>query len=138
MFFKIVEEASKVVNNVPEYDVSVFEAHHNMKKDSPSGTAKMIADKVIENIKIKDTIVTDKFDKAPKENELHVASMRCGKTPGTHTVTFDSDADTIELTHRARNREGFALGAVLAAEFLEGKKGFFDINDLMKDIIGGN
>ncbi|MBT7241171.1 MAG: 4-hydroxy-tetrahydrodipicolinate reductase, partial [Candidatus Diapherotrites archaeon] len=57
--------------------------------------------------------------------------------PGTHTVTFDSQADTIELTHRARGREGFALGAVLAAEFINGKKGFFDINDLMKDIIGG-
>ena len=137
MFFKIVEEAAKVVNKIPEYDVSVFEAHHNMKKDSPSGTAKMIADRVIENLKRKDKIVTDKFDRAPQKNELHVASMRCGKIPGTHTVTFDSDADTIELTHRARNREGFALGAVLAAEFISGKKGFFDINDLMKDIIGG-
>ncbi|MBT4870163.1 MAG: 4-hydroxy-tetrahydrodipicolinate reductase [Candidatus Diapherotrites archaeon] len=137
MFFKIVEEASKVVNNVEDYDASVFETHHNMKKDSPSGTAKMIADKVIENIERKDTIVTDKFDRAPEKNELHVASMRCGKIPGTHTVTFDSQADTIELTHRARGREGFALGAVLAAEFINGKKGFFDINDLMKDIIGG-
>jgi 4-hydroxy-tetrahydrodipicolinate reductase len=138
MFFKIVEEASKVVNNVEGYDVSVFETHHNMKKDSPSGTAKMIADKVIKNLERKDTIIIDKFDRAPKENELHVASMRCGKIPGTHTVTFDSDADTIELIHRARNREGFALGAVLAAEFLKDKKGFFDINDLMKTLLGGN
>jgi len=138
MFFKIVEEAAKVVNKIPEYDVAVFEAHHNAKKDSPSGTAKMIADKIIENVGRKDTIVTDKFDRAPEKNELHVASMRCGKIPGTHTVTFDSEADTMELTHRARNREGFALGAVLAAEFLKDKKGFFDINDLMKNIIGGN
>jgi len=63
--------------------------------------------------------------------------MRCGKIPGTHIVTFDSQADTIELKHTARNREGFALGAVLAAEFVNGKKGFFGINDLMKNIIGG-
>ena len=138
IFFKIVGEASKVINSVPEYDISVFEAHHNMKKDSPSGTAKMIADKIIKNIKRKEIIVTDKFDRAPEKNELHVASMRCGKIPGTHTVTFDSEADTIELVHRARNREGFALGAVLAAEFVNGKKGFFDINDLMKNVIGGS
>ena len=138
IFFKIVEEAAKIVNKIPEYDISVFEAHHNMKKDSPSGTAKMIADKIIENVNRKDTIITDKFDRAPKENELHVTSMRCGKIPGTHNVTFDSEADTIQLIHQARSREGFALGAVLAAEFLEGKKGFFDINDLMKNIIGGN
>ncbi len=135
MFFRTVEETAKVVNKIPEYDISVFESHHNMKKDSPSGTAKMIADKIIKNVKRKDAIVTDKFDRAPEKNELHLASMRCGNIPGTHTVTFDSEADTIELTHRARNREGFALGAVLAAEFVAEKKGFFSIDDLMKNII---
>ena len=137
IFFRIVEEASKVFERIPEYDISVFEAHHNKKKDSPSGTAKMIADIIIKNISRKDKIVTDKLDRTPEKNELHVASMRCGSIPGTHKVFFDSGADTIELNHTARNRNGFALGAVLAAEFVNGKKGFFCIDDLMQNIIGG-
>ena len=136
LFFRIVEEASKIMNSIPEYDVAVFEAHHNMKKDSPSGTGKMIAEKILANMERKNKIFTDEFDRAPEKNELHLASMRCGKIPGIHKVTFDSEADTIEIKHTARNREGFALGAVLAAEFLNGKKGFFSIDDLMDGVIG--
>ena len=68
-------------------------------------------------------------------DELHISSTRCGTIPGTHIVGFDSSADTIELTHTARSREGFALGAVTAAQWIQGKKGFYDINDMMKSII---
>lgn len=118
LFYKIIEEAVKLVNEFPEYDISSWEMHHNQKADSPSGTAIDIAKKIIENSSVKKEMVTDAFHEKPRPEQLHVSSTRCGSTPGTHTVWFDSSADTIELTHRARNREGFALGAVVAAEKL--------------------
>lgn len=118
LFYKIVEEAARLIGQVSEYDVSVLELHHNQKVDSPSGTALEIASRILKNSKVKKNIVTDKFSRRPKEDELHVASVRCGSIPGTHQVIFDSSFDTIELTHRARSREGFALGAVTAAEKL--------------------
>lgn len=118
LLYKIIEEACKAVSAFPEYDTSVFEIHHNQKADSPSGTALDIAKRVMKNFPSKDTIVTESFHERPKSNELHVASMRLGTVPGTHTVFFDSSADTIEITHRARSREGFANGAVHALERL--------------------
>lgn len=136
-FFKIVEDTSKIFNNLPEYDVFAIEEHHKGKADSPSGTAKMIADRIIANLDRKEKIVTEKLDRKIEENELHIASVRGGSIPGTHTVTFDSAVDTIELKHTARGREGFATGAIKAAEFLNGKKGFYNIDDLMKNVIGG-
>jgi 4-hydroxy-tetrahydrodipicolinate reductase len=134
-FFRIIESAAKIFNNLPEYDVMATEFHHNQKADSPSGTATMIGKILINNIKRKNKIVTDKLDKKIEPNELHIASVRGGSIPGIHEVFFDSLADTIELKHTARNREGFALGAVMAAEFIAGKKGFYNIDDLMKEII---
>ena len=137
MFFRVIKEAAKIANKVPEYDIGAYELHHNQKKDSPSGTAEMLGKILIENIKRKTSLVFDKLDRKPKDDELHVASMRAGSIPGTHTVIFDSPADSIELKHTARSREGFALGSVLAAEFIKGKKGFYQIDDLMDNIIGG-
>lgn len=118
MLYKIIEEAAKLVSQFDEYDASIFEAHHNQKADSPSGTAIDIAKHLMANYPKKDTVVVDAFHERPKANELHVASMRVGSVPGTHTVFFDSTADTIEITHRARSREGFANGAVHALERL--------------------
>jgi 4-hydroxy-tetrahydrodipicolinate reductase len=84
----------------------------------------------------KKKIVADRFaERKPDPDELHVASVRCGSVPGTHTVLFDCPVDSIELKHVARGREGFAFGAVLAAEFILNKKGFFGINDLMDEFI---
>jgi 4-hydroxy-tetrahydrodipicolinate reductase len=134
-FFKIIENASKIFNNLEDYDISLHEVHHTQKADSPSGTASMIGDIIVNNIKRKNKIVIDKFDRKPETNELHISSSRVGSTPGIHIVTLDSPADTIELKHTVRNREGLASGAVLAAEFIKGKKGFFNIDDLMKEII---
>ena len=134
-FFRIVAEAAKVMNNLEEYDVMGYEMHHNRKKDSPSGTAKSISEILLENIKRKDKLVEDKLDRKIEDNELHFASVRGGDIPGTHSVVFDSSADTIELKHTARTRDGFALGSVMAAEWLKGKKGFFSIDDMMKEII---
>lgn len=118
MFYKIVDEAVKIMNDFSEYDISTWEMHHNQKADSPSGTALEIARRIIENSNKKTEIVTNEFHEKPKPYELHVSSTRCGFIPGTHTVFFDSSADTIELTHRARSREGFAVGAVRALERL--------------------
>ena len=136
MFFKIVENAAKIVNKIEDYDIFGYELHHNKKVDSPSGTAKTIGNILIKNIDRKEKLVFDKLDRKIKPEELHIASIRSGSIPGTHVVGFDSSADTIELSHVARNREGFALGAVMAAQWINGKKGFYDIDDLMKEIIG--
>ena len=118
MLYKIIAEAVKIMEDYPEYDIATWEAHHNQKADSPSGTALTIAQTILANTKKKDEIVTDAFHERPKANQLHVSSTRCGSIPGTHTVFFDSKADTIEITHRARSREGFAMGAVHALERL--------------------
>ena len=112
MFYKIVEEAAKIMSDDSEYDVATWEAHHNQKADSPSGTALEIARRVMLGNKNKTEMVFDAFHERPKANQLHVSSTRCGNIPGTHKVFFDGTADTIELTHTARSREGFAVGAV--------------------------
>ena len=118
MFYKIVEEAVKIMQPFTEYDISTWEKHHNQKVDSPSGTAIEIAKRILENDSRKTEMVVDAFHERPKANELHVSSTRGGCVPGTHTVFIDSAADTIELTHRARSREGFAMGSVHALERL--------------------
>ncbi|WP_191016080.1 4-hydroxy-tetrahydrodipicolinate reductase [Treponema zioleckii] len=120
-FYKIVEEAAKLLSEYSEYDVAVWEAHHNQKADSPSGTALEIARRVMKGNSSKTEMVFDAFHERPKANELHVSSTRIGSVPGTHTVFFDSPADSIELTHRARSREGFARGSVVALEKLVAK-----------------
>ncbi len=134
-FFRMVEKAAKIINKFPEYDVLALELHHNRKKDSPSGTAKSLEKILLENIERKSKVVEEKLGRKIEAGELHFASVRGGDIPGTHSILFDSNADTIELKHTARNRNGFALGALKAAEFINGKKGFFTIDDLMKELI---
>mgnify|MGYP002627369123 CR=1 FL=1 len=118
MFYRIVQEAASLMAQYEEYDVAVWEAHHNQKADSPSGTAIEIARRIMQENKTKTQIVDDAFRCRPEANQLHVSSTRIGSTPGTHKVFFDSPADTIELTHTVRNREGLAMGALRAAEWL--------------------
>ena len=118
VFYRIVQEAARLASSFDEYDAAVWEMHHNMKADSPSGTALETAQRVLAGFKRKDTIVTNEFTRRPAPNELHVSSTRCGSVPGTHKVIFDSMADTIEITHTARSRQGFASGAVHALENL--------------------
>ncbi len=134
-YFKIIEQAAKIMNNINDYDVFVHEFHHNQKADSPSGTAVMIGKIITSNMKRKNKVVTEELKRKIEPNELHISSTRAGSIPGTHIVGFDSAADTIEFKHTARSRQGFAVGAVMAAEWINNKKGFYDINDLMKSII---
>lgn len=135
IFCRLVKNAARLFNNFSDYDAFVLELHHNKKKDSPSGTAKTIAEIILQELKRKKKLVFNNLDRQIESNELHVASVRAGSIPGIHTVGFDSNADTIELRHEARNREGFASGALLAAEWIQGRKGFFSIDDLMNEII---
>lgn len=118
MFYRIVEEAARLMYAAGGYDVAVTEMHHNQKADSPSGTALEAARRVMAGFPSKTHMMTDAFHERPSADALHVSSTRCGSVPGTHTVMFDSVADTIEITHRARGREGFALGAVQSLERL--------------------
>ena len=136
IYFEVIESAAKIMNQFSDYDVFVHEFHHNRKADSPSGTAVMIGKILTENIERKKKIVTEELKRKIEPDELHVSSTRGGAIPGTHIVGFDSPADTIELKHTARSREGFALGAFLAAQWIQDKKGFYDINAMMKNIIG--
>lgn len=133
IFFKVVEAAAKLVDKVPAYDAFGYELHHSQKADSPSGTAKSIAEILAANISRKTKITYDRVNRKISPEELHFASVRAGSIPGTHLVGFDSEADTIELKHTARSRSGFALGAVLAAEWLHKKKGFFEMKDFVSE-----
>ena len=137
MFYRIAWYAAELANNFVEYDIGGFEAHHNKKLDSPSGTAKTLAEGVLSRIDRKKKIVWETLDRRPQDDELHYPSLRMGSVPGTHSLYFDSPADTIEITHTARSREGFASGAVQAAKWLIAKKrqGIFTLDDMMKEII---
>lgn len=129
LFMKIVNEAAKLVNQLPQYDIGMAECHHNQKADSPSGTALALAQILVGQIQRKNRIVSDCLDRAIFPEELHISTLRLGNIPGTHSIIFDSPADTLTLTHEARNREGFATGAVFAAEWLYGKQGFYTLQD---------
>ncbi len=137
LFFALVAAASELANSCPEYDMLGYEIHHKRKKDSPSGTALTLAKIITAKSNRKKKLVTEKLDRAPAADELHFASVRGGEVPGVHTVLLDSTFDTIEMTHTARSRGGFALGAVRAAEWLAGRRGVFEVNDFIKDILGG-
>ena len=129
IFFKVNEYLAKVMNNYPDYNISMEEIHHVHKLDSPSGTAISLANQIIENNKRKKKYVNTKTEKA---DELEIISKREDEVPGTHTVKYFSSIDDIEIKHTAHNRKGFAMGAVLATEFMKGKKGIFGMNDLMQ------
>jgi len=138
MFYRIAWYAARLADKFSEYDVGGFESHHNKKMDSPSGTAKVLAEGVLSRMDRKKKIVWETINRKPEADELHFPSLRLGSVPGTHSLFFDSSADTIEITHTARSRESFASGAVQAAAWLctEKRCGVFTIDDMMKDIFG--
>ncbi len=136
IFFQVVGFASKLFFQYKSYDVAGFEMHHTGKKDSPSGTAKKIAAVIMENFPKKKTLETGRLDRQIREDELHFASVRAGRNFGYHEVIFDSPADEVKLSHTAHGRRGFAQGAVLAAKYIQNKKGVFSFEELfMKGLI---
>jgi 4-hydroxy-tetrahydrodipicolinate reductase len=137
LFVRIVEHAAQLMDKMPSYDPFVFESHHNQKVDAPGGTARLLADTLIKNIKRKRKLAFDRVERRILPDELHVVSLRAGWMPGTHIVGFDSKADTIELKHTARSRMDFALGAIRAAHWISGRKGIYTMAELMEDVMAG-
>ena len=129
IFFALNKYLAKIMNDFPAYDVRMVETHHVHKLDAPSRTAITLAEGLIDNIERKNKWVEGK---EPAEDEIGICSVREGEVPGIHTVIYESDVDTISITHDAKSRMGFALGAVIAAEFTCGKKGFLTMQDMLK------
>jgi 4-hydroxy-tetrahydrodipicolinate reductase len=127
IFFELNEYLAKMMSNLKQYSVSLEEIHHTQKLDAPSGTAISLANGVIKNSNYTNWTLEN-----TKNNEIHIEAKRIENIPGTHSVFYDSEVDQIEIKHTAHSREGFALGAVIAAEWLIGKKGVFT----MKDVLG--
>jgi len=133
LFWNILSNAADLMNKAKEYDAMGYELHHKGKKDSPSGTAITTGKILLKHLDSKDTLITETLHRQIKDNELQFSSIRGGDINGTHTVLFDSFADTIEISHIAKNRSGFANGAVETAKWLKDKRGFYTIEDFIKD-----
>jgi 4-hydroxy-tetrahydrodipicolinate reductase len=131
IFYKIVNEASKLIGKFEQYDSFITEFHHTNKSDSPSGTAISLANIMLLNLQYKDKILTESIKHKIAPNELQIASIRGGKIFGEHTIYFDSEVDTIELKHNAKSRKGFAAGAILAANYIFNKKGFHNFENIL-------
>ena len=127
LFFELNEYLAKIMSKFDNYTVDMEEIHHTQKLDAPSGTAISLAKGVIKN-----SSYTNWTLDHPKKDQIHIETKRIGTVPGTHTVTYNSAVDAIEIKHTAHNREGFALGAVIAAEWIIGKKGVFTMKDVLE------
>jgi 4-hydroxy-tetrahydrodipicolinate reductase len=134
LFFHLNKVLAKLMNNYPAYEVQVEEIHHTQKLDAPSGTAMTIAEGIIDELDRKNEwlneVVGTQIPDVIKNEQLLIESHRIENVPGTHTVVYSSEVDEIEIKHTAHSRAGFALGAVIAAEWLENKHGFFNIADV--------
>ncbi len=128
LFFELNKKLAQLMSPQKQYTVSTNEIHHTEKKDSPSGTAITLAEGIIQNNMLKNKWINNEI---PRENEVAIWSAREGKVPGTHIVKYISEIDQIEISHVAYGREGFALGAVIAAEWIVGKQGVFGMKELL-------
>jgi 4-hydroxy-tetrahydrodipicolinate reductase len=132
IFFEINRRLASMMNNYDMYDVKMEEIHHTQKLDAPSGTAITLAQGIIENIDRKTKWLCPSENTEGVENEaINIVAKRIDPAPGTHIITYESPIDSIEITHTAHSREGFATGAVVAAEWLVGKKGVFSMKDML-------
>lgn len=131
LFFELNKFLAKLMNTYPEYNVTMEEIHHVHKLDAPSGTAISLANQVIERLDTKQKWVNNTQQAA---SELSIISKRLDEVPGTHSVTYSSAVDEISISHIAHNRKGFALGAVVAAEWVIGKKGVLGMEELMATV----
>ena len=129
IFMAVNKYLASIMNQFPVYNVEMTEVHHTQKLDAPSGTAITLAEGILENLDRK-SAWTKEVETKPAD--MAIKSIREGQVPGIHTIRYESEVDSIEITHDAKSREGFALGAVVAAEFTAGKKGFLGMEDLLK------
>lgn len=130
LFFRLNRTLARLMNQQP-YEVSMKEIHHIHKLDAPSGTAITLAEGLVAE---QESLRGWSLLPEKKENHIPIVSERTGEVPGTHVVTYTSDVDTIEISHTAHSRRGFALGAVVAAEWIQGKRGIFSMDDLLGNI----
>ena len=129
IFFELNKRLAQLMESHREYDITIKEIHHTAKKDKPSGTAITLAEEIIKNNSQKKSWLNEPVK---NEDELFIESERTEDVPGTHLISYNSEIDQIELKHTAHNRRGFALGAVLAAEFIAGKKGVYTMQDVLQ------
>tara|TARA_R110000822_G_scaffold80432_1_gene191724 strand:+ start:121 stop:822 length:702 start_codon:yes stop_codon:yes gene_type:complete len=127
IFFELNKQLSKMMDSLEDYDISLEEIHHTKKLDAPSGTAITLAEGIIENSSKENWELGEKSS----EENIPIVAKRIPEVPGTHTVRYTSEVDTIEIKHTAHSRKGFALGAVVAAEWLIGKTGVFSMKDVL-------
>ncbi|MEM6767601.1 MAG: 4-hydroxy-tetrahydrodipicolinate reductase [Bacteroidota bacterium] len=133
LMFKLNQILAKFMNDYPEYDCFIEERHHKFKKDAPSGTAIALGNQVLGKLDRKTKLAHEELvSRAPEEEELSVGFVRSAGIRGTHEVTYVSDIDSLTIRHEAYSRRGFALGAVIAAEWLAGKKGFYSFSDIFE------
>ena len=129
IFFQINKQLAKMMASRKEYSVSIQEIHHTQKKDAPSGTAITLAQQIIAE---RDDKSEWTLDNLPQQNQIGITSTRTDPAPGTHHIIYSSPVDNIEITHTAHNRKGFAGGALIAAEYIAGRKGIFTMEDVLK------
>ncbi len=134
IFFQMLVSASNIFNRFDCYDIAIHEIHHKGKSDSPSGTALTMGQIILKHIRRKKEMHLETSHGKIKPSQLHITSTRIGNVVGEHRVLFDSEGDSIELVHTAKNRAGFATGALLAAEWLKGKKGIYTMKDFITPI----
>jgi len=132
IFFELNSYLAKMMTNLKQYNVSMEEIHHTQKLDAPSGTAISLAHGIIENSNYSSWVLRDNEASTTTEKQIPITAKRIENVPGTHSIYYDSNVDQIEIKHTAHNREGFALGAVIAAEWLVGKKGVFTMKDVLE------
>jgi len=134
LFYQIAAQAAQLIDHFDEYDTAIHEIHHKEKLDAPSGTGLTLGHLLIEHMQRKTHLINGAQNTSTDSSALQLSSQRCGYNPGCHSVTFDSPEETITLTHQARNREGFAKGAVRAAEWLIGKQGLYTIDHMVTSL----
>jgi 4-hydroxy-tetrahydrodipicolinate reductase len=134
VFFHLIRTAAQIMDRCEDYDAFIQEIHHKNKLDSPSGTALTMGQIVLNHLHRKKELLNETTHGKIRPEQLHISSTRSGSVVGTHVLAFDSTADTIELKHTAKNRSGLALGTLLAAEWIIGKKGLFTMDDVFQDL----
>jgi len=133
IYFQVIKKAAELLDKFPQYEIGIEETHHTQKLDKPSGTAIRIADYLAEGISRKKQFTSDHPE--PKEDEINIVSRRIESVVGNHKAVFESSADTIVIEHNAKSRTGFAEGALLAAKFISGKKGFYKFEDIFLNLL---
>lgn len=126
IFFELNKTLSNLMRGLPQYKISIEEIHHTQKLDAPSGTAITLANEIIKNLEYTSWTLDE-----PNSNEIGITAKRIENVPGTHEITYESTVDSLQIKHTAHNREGFALGAVIASEWIVGKKGVFTMKDVL-------